>query len=66
MLTQEDSILIQDAVREGVFWGSFWGAIVFHLFLFGGFFLIYWYLNKKYGDKVKGIGQIVFSLIGKH
>ncbi len=52
MLTPEDAIIIKEAVQDGVFWGSFYGAIVFHIFLFGGAILIGKYLSKKYKDKI--------------
>lgn len=53
MLTPEDAILIHDAVQSGVFWGSFYGAIVFHIFLFGGIIILGTYANKKYGDTLR-------------
>lgn len=52
MLTPEDAVIIYDAVRDGVFWGSFWGAIVFHIFFFGGIIVIGNYISKKYKDKI--------------
>ncbi len=64
MLSPEDAIIIHDAVRDGVFWGSFYGAIVFHIFLFSGMFIMYYYFAKKYGNTVKSYGDMISSILG--
>lgn len=64
MLTPEDAIIIYDAVRDGVFWGSFYGAIVFHIFFFGGIMLVGTYLGKKYKDKITDSMSIIKNMFG--
>lgn len=53
VLTPEDQQIIYQAVRDGAFAGNFWGAIIFHIFLFGGIILLGTYANKKYGETIK-------------
>lgn len=59
MLTPEDTLIIYTAVRDGVFWGSFWGAVVFHIFFFGGLVLLGSYASKKYGEKIRNITNML-------
>lgn len=63
MLTPEDYELIYKATRDGVFWGSFFGAVVFHLFLFGGIVVLYIYFMKKHGRTIKSYTEIISKLI---
>lgn len=61
MLTTEDATIIQEAMKWGTFWGSLWGAIAFHILFFGTIFMIYFYINRKYGS----LGTIIENFIKK-
>lgn len=65
-MTPEDAAIIYRATRDGVFWGSFYATLVFHLFLFGGFIVLYVYFSKKYGNNIKNYSEMITKLMGIH